>query len=223
MMKRWTILFFSLLILALAVGCQVQTRYRVLCVLFDGVPPPEGLEPCDDQDRLRKKKKAISGVKEKKELAQYNEHGPYAAKLCEGCHQRQTNKLLMPVEDLCMYCHVFNIVKKNVHGPLASGSCVVCHDPHGSGNRYLLVAKSEEFCLYCHQKSDLAKKTVHQNMDSGCTTCHNAHASNNDYLLRDAPDEPGGVSPWGQPQQQPKRPNRTIAKDAKVTKISVTR
>jgi predicted CXXCH cytochrome family protein len=222
MMKRWVIACISLLILALALGCQAQTRYRVLCFLFDGVPPPEGLEPCDEKDRIRTADKKKAGVKSGKEVAaRYQEHGPYAAKLCEGCHQRQTNKLLMPVEDLCFYCHVFNVVKKNVHGPLASGSCVVCHDPHGSGNRYLLVAKSEEFCLYCHQKSDLVKKDVHKTMDAGCTTCHNAHASDNKFLLLDPPNEPGDASPWGQPRQ--KGPNRKIAGDTQVTKVSVTR
>lgn len=168
--------------LASLLGCEATTRYRALCFLFDGVPPPPGMVPCDSYGHPLAVTAAdrIGGGETKR---QYTSHGPYAARLCEGCHQRQTNKLLMAVEDLCFNCHDLALKKRTVHGPVASGSCLVCHDPHGSGNKYLLVAKSQEFCLHCHSKEDIMRTEAHQDMDAGCTTCHNAHASDNDYLL----------------------------------------
>jgi predicted CXXCH cytochrome family protein len=60
---------------------------------------------------------------------------------------------------------------------------MVCHEPHGSGNPYLLVSKSQDFCQYCHQNKDILNTAAHQNMDNACTNCHNAHASDNDFLL----------------------------------------
>ncbi len=171
------------ILLAGLLGCQAPTRYRVLCLLFDGVPPPAGMEPCDGAPG------AVDGgtasARPKNEVAlRYAEHGPYAAKLCEGCHLRQTNKLLMPVEDLCLNCHTLDTSVKNMHGPLAAGGCVVCHNPHGSGNQYLLVSKPTEFCMYCHKQEDILKKEVHKAGENGCTTCHDAHGSDNAYLLR---------------------------------------
>jgi len=181
-MKRFTILFISALILAGIVGCEPKTRYRALCLLFDGVPTPPGMVPCDNA-RPGTVAVAKSNGSGQEVVVGYKQHGPYAARLCEGCHQRQTNKLLMAKEDLCFNCHDLQIKKRIIHGPVASGSCMVCHDPHGSGNQYLLVAKSQDFCLHCHENKDILRTTSHQNMENGCTTCHNAHASDNDFLL----------------------------------------
>jgi predicted CXXCH cytochrome family protein len=158
----------------------------VLCLLFDGVPPPKGMEPCDGTPGGAAGGAVIAkaGNDAENKAGRYTEHGPYAAKLCEGCHMRQTNKLILPMEDLCLNCHALDTSTKNMHGPLAAGGCVVCHNPHGSGNEYLLVSKAKDFCLYCHQQEDILKKEVHKAGENGCTTCHDAHGSDNDYLLR---------------------------------------
>lgn len=218
MNKRWALLSVLLLLSVFALGCEAKSRYRVLSFLFDGVPVPKGMEPVGANGKALTAKALTDEADLKR---RYTEHGPYAAKMCEGCHQRQTNKLLMPVEDLCQYCHVFNAVKKHVHGPLASGGCVVCHNAHGSGNKYLLVADSAVFCLYCHKQEDILKKDVHRNNNTACTDCHNAHASDNEFLLLESPGSNPDVSPWGQPE--PKRPTRTVAKDVQATNISVAK
>jgi predicted CXXCH cytochrome family protein len=182
MLKRLTILCLSTIILVGIFGCEATTRYRALCFLFDGVPTPPGMVPCDNA-RVGALPVAKSNGKGTEAVLAYKQHGPYAARLCEGCHQRQTNKLLMAKEELCFNCHDLQIKKRIIHGPVASGSCMVCHDPHGSGNQYMLVAKSQDFCLHCHENRDILRTAAHQNMDNGCTSCHNAHASDNDFLL----------------------------------------
>jgi len=185
MKTRLTILCMAALLLAGLLGCQASTRYRALCLLFDGVPVPKGMESCDGTTGVDGKAVFDKAEKNSEDnTGHYTEHGPYAAKLCEGCHQRQTNKLLFPVEDLCFNCHTLDTSTKRIHGPLAAGGCVVCHNPHGSGNEYLLVSKAKEFCLYCHKQADILKKEVHRAGENGCTNCHDPHGSDNDYLLR---------------------------------------
>jgi predicted CXXCH cytochrome family protein len=183
MKTRLTILCIAALLLTGALGCQAPARYRVLCLLFDGVPPPPGMEPCDGAPGAGAGG-TVSAKAENEVAHRYTEHGPYAAKLCEGCHLRQTNKLILPVEDLCLNCHTLNTSTRNLHGPTAAGGCIVCHSPHGSGNEFLLVSKAKEFCLYCHKQEDILKKEVHKAGENGCTTCHDPHGSDDDFLLR---------------------------------------
>jgi len=161
--------------MTLLYGCEGKTRYQVLSFFFDGVPPPEEL-------------KQEGGKEGKKVTAQpqstYREHGPYAARLCTSCHERGSNKLLVPIEELCLQCHTLNIKKKYIHGPLASGGCKICHSPHGSIYPFLLISEPKDFCLHCHSKKDILMRDVHRETDEQCTVCHDAHSADNAYLLK---------------------------------------
>jgi predicted CXXCH cytochrome family protein len=117
--------------------------------------------------------------------AGFREHGPYAAKQCDACHDPgATNALVLPADQLCFQCHDLKLDKKYIHGPLASGGCLVCHDPHSSQYRYLLVSESDGFCLHCHDRKDLSKVGAHADLQESCTTCHDAHMSDSRYLLK---------------------------------------
>ncbi|MDA8099743.1 MAG: hypothetical protein M0042_08960 [Nitrospiraceae bacterium] len=167
------------LIGSLAAGCSPETRYRTLSFFFDGVPPPGG-----SGQELRSGR--ATGEPKEPPKVRPTTHGPYAARLCEACHQRGSgNKLILPVEELCLKCHVVSIAKKNVHGPLASGGCRVCHEPHGSGKAYLLVADPTTFCFYCHDEQEVGTRDVHKASGGAeCTECHDAHSSDNPFLLK---------------------------------------
>ena len=193
-MARRTISFIALLATAWFCGCSGQSlpqgnegnaiwspqqRYRILSFFFDGVPDPtkKNLEEGSGGEG----KNAKTSMR-----ASYHEHGPFAAKLCDSCHESTgSNKLILPIEELCINCHQLNIKKRLVHGPLATGNCRTCHDPHGSSYRYLLVTESKTFCYFCHNSEDILKREVHQkNNTEECTACHDAHASDKDFLLK---------------------------------------
>ncbi len=155
-------------------------QYRILSFFFDGVPLSKKNKDTGKEGASTE----APGEKEAK-LDEYKTHGPYAAKLCSGCHiPAEGNRLILPVEELCLNCHVLDLNKKKVHGPVVAGGCRVCHEPHGSPYRFYLVSDSKIFCFYCHDKKDIDKRDVHKSTDKGCTYCHNAHASDNKFLLR---------------------------------------
>lgn len=162
----------------LPMACSGPRGHRILTFFFDGVPPlggPAGAEA----GRRPGETLAPSGAI----LA--SEHGPYAAKLCDGCHEPgRGNALLVPADQLCGRCHALDLGKKFVHGPLNAGGCLLCHDPHSSGHPYLLVAESGAFCLRCHERRSLRPVEGHGSTDEACTTCHEAHMSDRPYLLR---------------------------------------
>jgi len=164
----------------LAAGCTPEARYGTLSFFFDGVPPPGG------NGAAARGKRPGSLTKEAGAKIRPSTHGPYAARLCEACHQRGgSNKLILPVEALCLNCHELNIGKKYVHGPLASGGCRVCHEPHGSGRPLLLVAEPSKFCFHCHDEAEVGSRETHRAAGgTECTACHDAHSSNNEFLLK---------------------------------------
>ena len=175
---------------ALSAGCSAAKHHRVLSLFFDGVPAPQAAVASDTPQV-----QANIG----RQLVRVGEHGPYAAKLCDSCHDSQaTNALVVPAEQLCFRCHQLGAAKAYVHGPLASGGCLVCHDPHRSANRYLLVSASDTFCLQCHDRGSLSRLGAasaggvettagvdgHAGDAANCTECHEAHMSDRRYLLR---------------------------------------
>jgi len=178
-MKKWKILLTASMAMALLYGCEATTRYKVLSFFFDGVP-----EPGADTRGAAVTVSGKEGPAVTKKESKYKEHGPYAARLCEGCHLRATNALVLPIEELCFKCHAINLSKKYIHGPLASGSCKICHEPHGSIYPFLLVSEARNFCIHCHEKAAIEKREVHAGTEAQCTDCHDAHSSDYKYLLK---------------------------------------
>lgn len=171
------ILLTSGILAALLCGCaDPMARYKVLSFFFDGVPNPQEEEA---KAALLEKR-----TEEKKKRPTFTEHGPFAAKECQACHMRDTNRLVAPIEELCFRCHKIDLKKGWTHGPVASGGCRVCHNPHSSGYPFLLIAKPSEFCFYCHKEKDVSQIEAHRGATAECTTCHDAHSADNKFLLK---------------------------------------
>ncbi len=177
-MKVWAVVACVAVMPLLSIGCDATARYKVLSVLFDGVPPPQLPAALEAQP-------AGAGPAGQSRQVGYRAHGPYAARLCNACHLiGASNALVVPREELCFQCHEIRLDKKYIHGPLASGGCTACHDPHSSQYRYLLISESDSFCFYCHDPQLVAKVSAHTGVEAQCTTCHDAHMSNKKYLLK---------------------------------------
>jgi len=177
-MKIRTTILACCMTTALLCGCNTTKNYKTLSFFFDGVPDP-GKAPQEPGARDAGKK----GAKAPATGPRYREHGPYAAKQCEACHVKASNRLVLPIDELCFQCHALDIRKKYIHGPIASGGCKECHDPHGSRYPFLLVSEPKESCFRCHDAGEIAKKEVHRRSEAQCTTCHDAHSSDRAYLL----------------------------------------
>lgn len=163
----------------LSVACSEAKNHHILTVFFDGVPPLGSPERAGDGGAGRSQAGAGMAVEN-------HEHGPYAAKYCDGCHEPgRGNVLVAPAEKLCERCHDLDLRKSFVHGPLVAGGCLVCHDPHQSRYPYMLVAESKTFCLRCHERNALRRIAGHEEADRACTACHEAHMSDRRFLLRE--------------------------------------
>jgi predicted CXXCH cytochrome family protein len=163
---------------ALLAACSGPSGHRVLTFFFDGVPPL-GAPATADADHAPK------GGGPAKPAIQVRDHGPFAAKLCEGCHETgRGNALVVPADELCAKCHTLDLSRKFVHGPLNGGGCLLCHDPHRSQYPYLLVAESGTFCVRCHDRRALRQIAGHEPAGEACAACHEAHMSDREYLLR---------------------------------------
>jgi predicted CXXCH cytochrome family protein len=167
-----------LLAAVLPLACSSANRHRLLSIFFDGVPPQ------GSGAAVAPPSAAESGGPAERQAA-HSEHGPFAARLCQACHQTGAmNALVAPGDELCFRCHDLRLDKPYVHGPLASGGCLVCHDPHRSRYRALLVSASDGFCFHCHEASSLQPIRGHESGGERCTACHDAHMSDRPHLLK---------------------------------------
>ena len=92
------------------------------------------------------------------------------------------------INETCTNCHA---EKRGPylfeHAGISGDSCATCHDPHGSSNDRMLVAKLPFLCQRCHAHTR-HPRTIYDNRvletsnrlySRGCVTCHSAiHGSN---------------------------------------------
>jgi predicted CXXCH cytochrome family protein len=137
------------------------------------------------------------------EFSLANSHGVLSGKMsCGDCHDphegnmvKGTGASLESENDTCTSCHTAQkgpFVFK--HNAMKEG-CSACHNPHGSVNQKMLIARDSNLCLRCHGEIDsrpnilLAGGEDHRSrLTSGtCWTagCHeNVHGSHANKALR---------------------------------------
>lgn len=122
-------------------------------------------------------------------------HGPIAAGECTACHgtskkhkdNPKRNKFgkVKDIEKTCYSCHEKFKTKKFIHVPVQDGECLVCHDPHGSPNKFQLVAKGGKLCFECHDEELVSGEFVHGPAAvGGCIACHEPHTADYEKGLR---------------------------------------
>jgi predicted CXXCH cytochrome family protein len=104
---------------------------------------------------------------------------------CAGCHERKGQGYAVGArkEALCYRCHDRQDGGKNLHGPLGSGECTECHDPHGSMNAALTVARTGVLCVSCHDQESSANH-MKRSRGKACTLCHDPHSSDKHFLRK---------------------------------------
>lgn len=201
-----------LLVLMLA-GCGTmdkETEHRILTFFFTGVPPLEqaqGTGAADQGEAI-----GAQGITSEPESAEAEPepepqswvHGPVAANQCDLCHtvaasqglssvnvQGAANRLVMPVEELCVSCHETKSAAAaeeqglQMHPPVAIGLCIHCHEPHRANRRFLLRAEDNRtLCMGCHYAEVLPQTDAHVNSDMDCMLCHNPHMGQTSTMLR---------------------------------------
>ena len=162
-----------------SLACSAVSRHKALTAFFDGVPP------LNEADAGQSPGVPGTGSTAAAPRLLGSSHGPFAARMCNACHESgATNALLAPLDQLCSRCHTITLDKAYMHGPLTSGGCLVCHDPHESRHPNLLVSDSAIFCLKCHDAGTVATIEGHGELTENCTTCHDAHGSDKPFLLK---------------------------------------
>ena len=114
---------------------------------------------------------------------------------CDICHVPEkenhpqkgikTFNLTNQLPTLCFSCHE-EFLKSKKHAPVEAGECLNCHNPHASGNKYLLTSDKQNLCTQCHNLDLEGKKSKHAPVfDWNCHECHDPHQSDNDYFLKE--------------------------------------
>lgn len=173
--------FLLALIASQWIGCTAERRYRVLSVLFDGVPDPNAPASSGDNDEF-----AATGTFKRTGSV----HKPFAENNCDACHASSTGKFedFDKVEkSACAKCHKDVTTQFTyMHGPVALGECRLCHSPHESSAPHLLIDTAPALCLTCHDREFLPVEPADHQTDRNCLECHVGHGSHQRLLLRDA-------------------------------------
>jgi predicted CXXCH cytochrome family protein len=162
-------------IVALALGCSPDKRYKVLSAFFDGVPDPSAPKVASNMSGMdnltpNQFKGAIVST-----------HKPYAAGKCDACHAPMEDNVpsVQTVIDssVCLKCHEVETRRHAfMHAPVAAGACLFCHNPHNSTQPHLLLAPTPGLCMQCHDRSLLGDNPpAHRNENSACLDCHVGH------------------------------------------------
>ncbi len=199
---RPRVIFTLVLIFCLTLGGCLHIdplqKHKILSTIFDGVPDlPTVNELCEDNmDDLfnkyyeQKIAEASRGDWEEGKSTRKttrSAHRPWKEKNCLACHDFQAdNKLKLPRNKICFFCHKNFIQGKNVHGPVAVGACLACHDPHSTANPSLLRKSLKTICFKCHlekrQAAHMHDKVISRGMY--CVDCHDPHSGNRHYFLK---------------------------------------
>lgn len=169
-------------LLALLIGCVAcasrETRYHVLALFFDGVPPPYQVVATLG---------TVDEVIVEVEVRQPSKHPPFEQKRCELCHNREmSNTLIVEKHELCGICHTSDMFDGAFrHGPAASSQCYACHDPHESDFPHLLFDLGSAVCDKCHTEETFQGMDLHRSeQGEECLNCHRPHVADKPYLLR---------------------------------------
>ncbi len=187
------ILFAVMLLLCCAfIGCNRYKSYRILRVVFDGVPFPDQLADAD----ARRVKEVLLKRPEPSDkdilqiiITKFQHPSSSPQNECSICHG-PLGKMETPPKDMCMKCHTH--IKKGrafIHGPAAL-DCAVCHDVHDSTTKSLLKKSEEPLCFDCHYSGDPERAfeiEAHQLVrddEQSCLSCHDPHGGNDRFFLK---------------------------------------
>lgn len=176
---------FFVVVVAFIYSCSPQSNYKVLSVLFDGVPNPY-IADSIQKEKLKNRTDSVIAQTLRPSKPEFVIHPPYQEKDCAFCHdQKVMGRLLFPMPGLCYQCHEnFNDQYSVLHGPVEAGFCTECHNPHLTKNEKLLILIGQELCLKCHDAGDVLKNEAHIDMgDTNCTECHNPHGGDDRFIL----------------------------------------
>jgi len=108
-----------------------------------------------------------------------------AVEKCAECHGPAGKGFAVaaPRDALCYRCHDRKDGGKLAHGPMGNGDCTACHDPHGSTQKALTVAREDSLCISCHDQKS-SENHFRRSRGKACTSCHDPHSSDKPFLQR---------------------------------------
>ncbi|MFQ5574361.1 MAG: cytochrome c3 family protein [Terriglobia bacterium] len=137
--------------------------------------------------------------KQREEAKNKEAHPPYEAVYkedgkCSTCHDPHGSNFHAILKNSqkrqCTMCHppiakFFNFASDDLHPPFrwvfeVGANCTQCHNPHGSGNDFILKFKAQVLCRTCHPTIAGFFQSIEQHKpftEGKCTRCHNPHGS----------------------------------------------